>query len=354
TEANAHLLALTEERATQAAEAEARAEQIAALTQQLEQAQTEGNAHLQALTEERDAQAADVEVRAAQVATLTEQLEQLSINLESQRADWEGQRDDLQRQTRALAAERDSIEADLEVMRSENASLSDRQAALAAQLADQIATAWQQQQEHERDMAEQAAREARHLQELQDLTAKLEANQFKAETTLHEMQTQLQTQEANTHALTEQLAQANAQEASALATLTEGFELRQIAADDQREEILRELRHLREAEEQTRQELSALHSEQAAQARLFDQTKILLEDDVENLQALLRDQLAAAEKLRAASEQDKLAYATLRDERDAARAQIRALDDTIGQVLNSTSWKMTAPVRKMLESLRAN
>ena len=349
-EADARLHAPTKDRDARAAEAQTRAETIAALTQQLEQAQAEADARLQALTEDRDAQAAEAQTRAEAIATLTQQLEQATIGLESQRADWEGQRDNLQRQTRALAAERDAIEADLETVRTENAALSDQLAALSGQLAAQDTLVRQQQQDH---AADRAAEQARHAQEVQDLTTRLEAAQLAAETQHHAMQPQLQAQQANIRDLTDRLAQAQAQEASSLATLTTSFETRQIATDQQRDEMLRELRTLREAEEQTRQELLALQTAQAAQERLFAQTRTLLEDDVENLQALLRDQLAVAERLRAASEQDKVASAALRTERDEARAQAKALDDTIAQVLNSTSWKLTAPMRKMLESVRS-
>ena len=359
-EAEGRLHSLTAERDSLASETEARAGAITTLTGQLEQAQqalamaqAEAEGRLHSLTAERDSLASEAEARAGAITTLTRKLEHATVSLDAQRADWEGKHDDLQRQSRALAAERDAIEADLEAARVEKTALSNQLAALADQLAAQIANARQQRHDHKRDTAEQAAKQARYRQDVQDLTATLAASQLAAETRLHEMQAGLQAQEAEILALTDRLAQTQAQEAAALATLTAGFETRQSTADSQREEMLRELRGLREAEDQTRQELLALRTAQAAQERVFAQTKSMLEDDAENLQTLLRDQLAVADRLRKASEQDKLACAALRDERDAIRAQVKALEDTISQVLNSTSWKLTARMRKMLESVRS-
>ena len=343
------------------------AAEIANLTQQLETALAEGEAlrtAQEAALADSQSQLAAMETRlaglqaeadsardgaAAEIQRLTdagtaqdEALLALTAKLETQTLDLQALRDNMDRQIRALVAEREATDTDLGALRHENS-------ALVAQLAAALANASQYQQSLERGQAEAAAQLAQSQQAVQKLQSELQAVRQDAQDRLHDQQT-------TAGSMADQLTAAQDQAAANLAVLTAGFETRQIAADAQRDDMLRELRQLREALAQTQhvaESDKAAHTvRQTAQEKAFAQTRVMLEDDIENLQALLRDQLNQAERLRATTEQDKAAQTALRAERDAARAQAKALDEAIGQVLNSTAWKLTAPIRKVLETVR--
>ena len=299
-----------------------------ALREDLEEAQAEAARTLREMQAERDLQAAETEARIAEliseaeaeaekIATLTLSLEQATEHQQRLQAEWDAQRGDLQRQLRALAAERDALDADLAQQRAEGSAIATRLAATEAAMAE-TQTAMAQ---------EVAALQAAAVTARQEWQGREET-----------LQTEVRALQAQVLELTGALRQSEAREAASLATLTEGFESRQIAAEAQREALLRELRQQQEAEAALRQDLDSLRDSQARQERTFAQTRTMLEDDVENLQALLREQLATVDRLRT--------------ECDAARAQAKALDNTIAEVLGSTSWKLTAPMRKLLESVR--
>ncbi|WP_205518751.1 hypothetical protein [Pseudotabrizicola algicola] len=319
TEAEARLQSLNDARA---AEAQSQADTIATLTRQLEQSRIDADARLHALTQDRDARAAEVQAQAEAIATLTQQLETVTIGHDTRYADLARQHQETQQAAQALSEERAALAAELEAARAEIAAASEQFTAIGAQLATQAAQTFQARRDHDQIRAEHALT----LRQVQDLSAQLDTAQREAAARAADVLSL----EAELREVKDRLAQNHAREARSLVTLTAELEKHQIAADQHR------------AVQDT---LAALQAAYATQ----EQRLSLQEAESEKLRALLSDQAVQTDRLRAKANADR---AALRAERDAARAHAKAQEDRISAVLNSTSWKLTGPVRKALETVR--
>ncbi|MBL9055406.1 MAG: hypothetical protein JNJ84_03930 [Rhodobacteraceae bacterium] len=258
--------------------------------------------------------------------------------------------EDQQRLARAFAAERDALAAQLDEAEATatrlEAELAGRGAATSAQDQARLATL-------EAELATALAHARAQDSALQQLQATAEAQQAEAARALASLAAERDAAIAAQHGRLDQI--------------TAASEARQVEADQLHALQLQELqsrcdaltaeRDSLRAEAATHQadldrRLKEMESRLQAQDRAFVQERTLQEDEVENVKAMLREQLAAAEELRKTLKQRQDELSSLRRERDRLATHAHALDDTVQQLLNSRSWKLTAPMRKMLESVR--
>jgi len=309
------LIALVEQTEAQRNQAEAAAADRSATEAALAEAEAR---HAEALGE---AEARHATVLAEAEAAHGADLAHLTGATAQATAEAAARQEGLLRQGRILAAERDALEADLAAARSAAAALSQR-------LADQAAAVTSREADLQ---VTTAARAAAFETDLRALTARLEADRDAADA-----------DRAATRAERD-AAQTAATEAAARLALQQG----------DLETLRARLQQLQEATagtsagtsagaEAAAAEITALRAARDAAERRADQARVLAEKEVANQQAQLRYRLARFESL-AVTDRDTIAV---------LRAEMRALQGRVEQILSSTSWRMTGPLRKMIQTLR--
>jgi hypothetical protein len=277
------------------------------------------------LKADRDRFAAEAEENAAHLLQLTQKLEANAIAAEAERRD-------LLEAQQALAADQDRLTAEL--------------------------------------LDQQKAFSEREQSQRQAWAAERFALETDAETAQNGLILLEQLMAEERVALGSQLAAAEKMAVRELVDLTGTFESQRIEQDAQREVLLRDLRALSDERQMLSEQLAALIAEadrrkndagqeakaiaEAVAAREvgWAQERAMYEDEVETIRALLREQLAGAETLRLGLAETKASVTALQAERDKLMRHARALEDMADQLLNSTSWKLTAPMRKLLEGVR--
>lgn len=300
----------------------------------------------QALKAEAEALVAQAEERhQAEADRLAAQIADLTMRQAAERQAAEEAHESLIRQISVLSAERDAMETQLGERERELARL-------VAQVEAQRRAPEDQGADHRQQIAalqaERAAESARHGEEVARLARELETRQAEAGQQQAEALLRIRAFEAEREKLEAQLRSLASDHSQAVAQLSEVLAARQNEATA-RDALLHEVQTLKEEREMRARQAE---SEQVALQRSLQQARAAHEDEVASLQALLRDRLSQVDQLTGTLETLRASQLELRKERDQARTHARSLEETVNQILSSTSWKLTAPIRGLVGATR--
>lgn len=318
------------------------------------------------LKAEAEALVAQAEERhQAQADRLAAQIADLTMRQAADRLAAEEAHDSLMRQISVLSAERDAMETQLAERERELAQLvalgerhqtvpesqdqNDRQQ-IAALLAERDALAQELQslQAQVRSAEALAADTGRRDEEVARLARELETRQAEAGQQQAEALLRIRAFEAEREKLEAQVRALASEHSQAVAQLSEALAARQNEAAA-REALLREVQQLKEEREMRVRQAEA---EQASAQRALQEARAAHEDEVASLQALLRDRLSQVDQLTRTLDTLRASQQELQKERDQARTHARSLEESVSQILSSTSWKLTAPMRRLVGATR--